>query len=142
MPTYIQSVDAPIQLSWDSGVTWKTLVCLTNYSAPLAVPTNETDTFCGKLVGTGNAAMDFSGEAVVDATPNSNQVSVEDLAAAELAGTVLQARIAVPGTGSVGSQLYFRSDVIVESVTPKGTANDYIKFDFSLKGQGIPVIAP
>lgn len=142
MSTYVQSVDAPIQISFDGGTTWKTLVCLTNYSAPLAMPTNETDTFCGKLVGTGNAALDFSGEAVNDVAPNVNQVSFEDLAAYVISGDVLKARVAVPGTGSVGTQIFLQTDILVESVTHKGTANDYIKFDFSLKGQGLPSLTP
>lgn len=134
------SVNIPIQLSFDNGVTWKDLVCLTNYSSPLTNPLNETPTFCGKEVGEGIPALDFTGEAVSELEPDSMQVSQGDLELAMMAGTRPLARTVTPTTGSVGNLMRRESRVVVESVTPKGAADDVLKFDFSLKGVGTPTI--
>lgn len=142
MSLRIQSVLAPIKLSFDDGLTWKDLVCLTNYNAPLNNSTNDTETFCGKLVGQGNAALDFSGEAVCDLEPDSDMVSYNDLNSVILSKSVILGRVVYPGTGSVGSNLHLQTEIVVESTTLKGTANDYLKFDFSLKGQGVPQVVP
>lgn len=135
---YVQSVNVPLQVSFDNGVTWKDVVCLVNYNDNLAVPTNDTDTFCGRLTGTGNPALDFTGECVHDIEPLSTQVSWDELSDALLAGTTFKARKVYPKSGSVGSIIYLQSDAIVESIGGKQTSNDYVKFDFSIKGQGIP----
>jgi hypothetical protein len=135
------SVNIPIQLSFDDGVTWKDLVCLTNYSAPLTNPLNETNTFCGKEIGEGVPALDFTGEGVSKIEePLVNQVSQGELEIAMMAGQRPLARTVLPGTGSIGSLMRRESRVVIESVTPKGAADDVYKFDFSLKGVGIPTI--
>lgn len=134
------SVNIPIQLSFDNGETWKDLVCLTNYSAPLTNPLNETETFCGKEVGEGIPALDFTGEAVSELEPLSTQVSQGDLELAMIAKERPLARTVSPITGSIGNLMRRESRVVVESVTPKGAANDVYKFDFSLKGVGVPTI--
>lgn len=137
----VASVLVPIQLSFDNGTTWKDLVCLTNYSSPLTNDLNETLTFCGKEVGEGIPALDFSGEAVSKMPALVNQVSQGDLEEAMMGKVRPLARIVYPTTGSAGSTMRRESQVVVESVTPKGAANDVLKFDFSLKGVGTPTIS-
>lgn len=136
----IPAVNIPVQLSFDGGTTWKDLVCLTNYNSPLTNSLTETETFCGKEVGEGIPALDFSGEAVSELEPLTTQVSQGDLELAMLAKVRPLARTAYPTTGSVGNLMKRQSSVVVESVTPKGTAGDVLKFDFSLKGVGTPTI--
>lgn len=147
MSTYVNSAANPLQLSFDGGVTWKDLVCVTNYNRGLSATLTETDTLnCGTLQGSGSPKFDFSGEAVTDVDPSPTQVSQEDLEAAILtqatSGTVIWARTRWPSTGSVSSLLYLQGKVKIESVNQKNAPNDYVKFDFSLKGDGIPTLTP
>jgi hypothetical protein len=138
--TTVSSVSVPVQLSFDDGLTWKDLVCLTNYSNPLANSLNAQESFCGVFQGQGVPSMDFSGEAICDLTPNPTEVSMQDLDSAMLAQQILLARVVYPGTGSVGTLLYRKSEVVVENVTLKGSTNALLMFDFSLKGQGTPTV--
>ena len=138
--TTVQSVNVPIQLSFDNGTTWKNLVCLTNTTSPLANSLNAQESYCGNFQGQGIPTMDFSGEAICDFTPGATEVSLHDLESAMLASQVLIARQVYPGTGSVGNLLFRKSEVVVESTSLKGATNQLLMFDFSLKGQGIPVV--
>lgn len=145
---YQQSSNFPIMLSFDGGATFKELVCVIDYTAPLTLSTTDTDTLsCGRLVGVGAVAFDFNGEGVTDLEPDADQVSLVDLesqiiAHATGAGPII-ARVAYPGSGSSGALYFKQGYVFVVTATKKASANDLIKFDFELKGQGIPdIIAP
>lgn len=141
MSIKIQSKDLPLELSFDNGVTWKELICLTNYTSNLSATTTDTETLtCGRLVSPGTPAFDFSGEAVCDLEPAAGQVSLRDLETVLLAQTTILARQQYNTNGSIGSLYYKRGEVVVESANNKPTPNDYVKFDFSLKGTGLPVI--
>jgi len=141
--TTVSSVQVPVQLSFDEGVTWKDLVCLTNYTNPLANSLNAQESFCGVFQGQGIPGMDFSGEAICDLEPNPAEVSMQDLDSAMMASQVIRGRVVYPGTGSVGNLLYRHTELVIESVTLKGSTNSLLMFDFSLKGQGTPtVVAP
>lgn len=143
MGTYVQSSANPLELSFDGGTTWKVLVCPTNLNRNLAATLTETDTItCGTLQGAGSPKFDFSGEAVTDIDPGATQCSQEELEGALLTSTPILGRMRYPSTGSISSLLYIRGTVMVESVGQKNQANDLVKFDFSLKGTGIPTIAP
>lgn len=141
---YLQSSVLPLMLSFDGGTSWKQLVCVTNYTDNMSVGNTETETLnCGTLQGAGSPKFDFAGEAVADYNPGSTLVSRKDLETAMLAGTTIKARLANPGTGSVGWLYYKQGDVLVISVNGKVSPNDLSKFDFSLKGQGTPsIVAP
>jgi hypothetical protein len=144
----VQSSANPLELSFDGGTTWKTLVCVTNYNRNLSSTLTETETLnCGTLQGSGAPKFDFSGEAVTDISPSASQVSQEDLELAILnqyngVGVPVQARTRWPATGSVSSLLYMKGAVKVESVNQKNAPNDLVKFDFSIKGTGIPELSP
>lgn len=143
MGTYVQSSANPLELSFDNGSTWKVLVCPTNWTRNLAATLTETDTItCGTLQGAGTPKFDFSGEAVTDIDPGALQCSQEDLEGVLLTSTPILARVRYPSSGSISSLLYLRGSVYVESVGQKNQANDLIKFDFSLKGTGVPTLAP
>lgn len=143
MSERLQSSVVPLQISDDSGVTWKDLICVTNYTNPLSRSKNETETLnCGVLTGSGPVKFDFSGEGVCDVTPGATQVSLDDLRTWLLADTVLQARITNPSTGSVGTKIFLQGEVTVEKADVKASPSDLIKFDFALKGQGNPTNVP
>ncbi len=143
MSRQVMSTENPLELSFDGGTTWKVLICPTNFTRNLAATLTETDTItCGTLQGVGTPKFDFSGEAVTDIDPGTTQCSQEDLDNAVIAGTLLQARLRWPSTGSISSLLYLKGNVYVESVGQKNTANDLVKFDFSIKGTGVPIVTP
>lgn len=138
----VQSKVIPIQLSFDSGSTWRDLVCITNMSAPLAKSINEVESYCGTHNGQGQPKLDFTGEAVCDLVPDPDQISYDEAADLVIDDTIFLARVANPLTGSVGSLLYLETEAIFESVTYKGSANQVVLFDFSIKGQGVPTRTP
>lgn len=142
--TELQSSNLPIQLSFDGGATFKDLVCTTNYSSDLSLGTTETETLtCGTLIGVGAPKFDFTGEAVTDLEPLASQVSLVDMETQLLAGTKIIARIASPSSGSAGALYFKQGYVYVTKAALKASPNDLIKFDFELKGVGIPdIVAP
>lgn len=141
--TNVQASANPLELSFDAGTTWKVLVCPTSVNRNLSATLTETDTLtCGTLQGAGAPKFDFSGEAVTDIDPGALQCSQEDLENVLLTSTPILARMRYPSSGSISSLLYLRGTVMVESVGQKNQANDLVKFDFSLKGTGLPTIAP
>jgi len=143
MSVYVNAADNPLELSFDGGTTWKMLVCATNWTRNLSATLTETETLnCGTLQGVGAPKFDFSGEAVTDIAPDASQVSQEDLEALILTGGTILGRVRWPSTGSVSSLLYLKGSLKVESVNQKNSANDLVKFDFSLKGTGLPQLAP
>lgn len=141
--TNVQASANPLELSFDGGTTWKILVCPTNWTRNLAATLTETDTLtCGTLQGAGAPKFDFSGEAVTDIDPSATQCSQEDLENVLLTNTAILGRVRYPSSGSMSSLLYLRGTLLVESVNQKNSANDLVKFDFSLKGTGLPTLAP
>jgi hypothetical protein len=142
----VNSSANPLELSFDGGVTWKTLVCVTNYGRNLGATLTETETLnCGTLQGAGSIKFDFSGEAVTNIDPLPTQVSQEELEAqllTQATGILALARTRWPSSGSVSSLLYLQGEVYVESVNQKNAPNDLVKFDFSLKGNGVPSLTP
>lgn len=143
MSTTVQANQNPLELSFDGGTTWKILVCPTNWTRNLNATLTETDTLtCGTLQGVGAPKFDFSGEAVTDIDPSATQCSQEDLENALLSSSLIMGRVRYPSTGSISSLLYLRGSLYVEKVGQKNQANDLVKFDFSLKGNGLPTLAP
>lgn len=143
MAVRISSKLMPLELSFDGGTSWKTLVCVSDYTGNLSQSTTETETLtCGTLVSQGAVKFDFSGSAVADLDPAAGLVSMEDLENCILASTEIKARQQYNVSGSVGQYYYKEGTVIVESVNNKQTAADFVKFDFSLKGTGLPTKTP
>lgn len=133
----IQSVNMPLQLSFDNKVTWKDLVCLTDYQIPLNSPLTATDTFCGKKVGVGNIEFNPSGTAVCEVIPLTTEVSAPELLDAQNGKTSIHFRAQNPQAGSVGLLLYIAGSCKVTNVTIIGTANNLITFTFQLTGEGV-----
>jgi hypothetical protein len=133
----IQSSDMPIELSFDNGVTWKDLVCLTDYQIPLNSPVTATDTFCGKKVGVGNIEFNPSGTATCEVIPDAGEASASELLDVQNAKSSIRFRVQNPQSGSVGQLLYIAGSCKVTNVTIIGTANNLITFTFQLTGEGV-----
>lgn len=141
----IQASGIPIQISADSGVTWKTLICLKNYNVPISRSTNESETFCGKSVGLGALSFNPQGNAVCDTEPDSDEVTLNQMLIWLNEKTELMFRTAYPQSsgvlGSIGDEFYVAGNCFVVSVNTIFTTNDVVNFDFELRGFGTLSIA-
>jgi hypothetical protein len=133
----INAKDMPIELSFDSGVTWKILVCLKDISVPLQTPVTAEDTYCGKKVGVGLIEFNPSGNAVCETRPDTDEVSADDLIQLMAAGTSFLFRVQNPTSGSIGFGLYLSGSCKCTQCNITGTANGLVNFAFTLTGEGI-----
>lgn len=133
----INAKDMPIELSFDSGVTWKILVCLKDISVPLQTPVTAEDTYCGKKVGVGLIEFNPSGNAVCETRPDTDEVSADDLIQLMAAGTSFLFRVQNPTSGSVGFGLYLSGSCKCTQCNITGSANGLVNFAFTLTGEGI-----
>ena len=136
----LQASGYPIKLSSDNGVNWKTLICLKNYNVPIQRTTNESETFCGKSVGLGNVSFNPQGNAVVDTTPDSDEVTYGQMLIWLDGKTPLQFRTAIPDSsgvaGSIGDELFVKGNCYVTNLNLVFATNDVVNFDFTLTGFG------
>jgi len=137
--TALQSISYPLQVRPSGGNgTWYTLVCLENYSVPLARATNVAETFCGPFTGLGAATFSFTGSAVCNATPAATEVTMTDMVNWLLNITLLDARAEAPvGGGSTGDDLFVEGNVYVTAVEPQFSTGQVVKFTFTLSGTGL-----
>jgi hypothetical protein len=136
----IQASGIPIKFSSDSGVTWKTLICLKNYNVPITRSTNESETFCGKSVGLGALSFNPQGNAVVSTTPASDEVTLEQMLIWITGKTELLFRTAYPtasgSLGSIGDEFFVKGSCYIVSVNMVFATNDVVNFDFEARGFG------
>jgi hypothetical protein len=142
----IQGSQISLQLSPDNGVTWKDLVCLETYNLPLQTTVTETETFCGVAIGLGQVKFTPSGQGVCETAPTTNQVTIKDLQAWQIAKTKLLFRSQYPQTsgagGSMGSIVSLNGNCYVTATQETFATVDVVKFTFTLSGQGVPSQTP
>lgn len=133
----IQGELAPIQLSSDGGITWKTLVCLETSNVPLATTVNEVETNCGVAVGLGAIKFNPAGSAVAEAIPTSNQVTYKDLLGWQVAKTLIMFKVEYPGSGGqYGMNLALSGTCYVTSTDVTLETGKVITFTYTLTGTG------
>lgn len=132
--TRISAETMPPRFSDDAGVTWQTLVCITDWTLTGATTTNETETFCGKFTSTGVPGMTGSANAVANTTPTATEVSVEEATNWWLNKTPLQFKVNYPDPA--GTDLYIAASALITNVTVNGTAGQDVSFsiDWALQG--------
>jgi hypothetical protein len=143
----IQASGVPIEFSSDNGVTWKSLVCLKSYNVPLTRSTNESETFCGKSVGLGAESFNPQGNAVCSTTPDSDEVTLNQMIIWWKNKTELLFRTAYPtasgAAGSLGDEFFLKGSCYVISANLVFSTNDVVNFDFECRGFGeIDIAAP
>lgn len=135
--TRISAELMPPQFSSDGGTTYKTLVCVTDWSLNGNTSTNDTDTFCGRFTSTGVASATGSANAVANTTPTAlSEVSLEDAFGWWVNKTALKFRAQYPATGSPGTDFYAQGDAVITNVTVTGTAGQDVQFslDWAING--------
>jgi len=146
----IQSSNAPIQFRKVGTIPWKTMVCVENYSVPVATTVTTTDTFCGRAVGLGPRDFTPTLSAVCEAVPTATQMTYQDALVAQINGDLYEFLVEVPGTGpapgsgslSVGSQIYLNGQGYFTNTELQGAVNDVLKFTTTFTGQGDLDITP
>lgn len=132
----IQSSNVPIELSFDNGVNWLTLVCLTQYNVPVDTPTNIVETFCGTEVGLGSTTFNPTGTAVCKVDPDTNQVTYQQMLTTQMNELEIMFRVQYPGTGSIGSTIYLKGTCYVTNTDLQLNTGQTVQFGWTLTGTG------
>lgn len=132
----IQSTLVPLELSFNNGATWQTLVCLTQHNMPLERATNVTETFCGTETGLGALTFNPSFTAVVKTDVASNQVTYNRLLTAMNNEELIMFRIQNPTSGSIGLYFYISGTAYVTSLDLQFQTGQTIQFTGTLTGTG------
>lgn len=134
--TPIQSIDSPIYLSVDNGVTWKYLVCTSGWTLSVTTQSTTTDTQCGRFVGLGAKEFNYSVNAVCSYEQQANEVGLNDIQGWNDANTALQVLVESPRLGSYapGAAYFAQGSFYVSAYTIVDNTNDPIKFTVTLLG--------
>lgn len=132
----INAKSMPLEISFDSGVTYKTVVCIIDLQVALSTPTEEDDTYCGKKVGQGSIEFNPSGNLVIETNPTATEASFDDLVEKMAAGATVFFRLQNPLSGSIGRGFYLSGEVLITELTPAGTASGLMKCSFAMRGTG------
>lgn len=132
----IQAKSMPLEISFDGGVTYKTLICLIDLQMALSTPLEEDDTYCGPKVGQGPIKFNPSGNVVIETNPDSDECSFDELLERMASGTSVHFRLQNPLSGSTGRGFYLAGEALVNELTPQGTANGLEKCSFAMTGTG------
>lgn len=143
----IQAINVPFQLSADGGLTYLTVVCVSEHTLPLTRDTTDTNTQCGVAVGIGPVKFNPTFNAVCNTENNPGQVSMQQMKKWLIDGTQLKYRVQDPQTstsagGSVGSNAYLSGQCLISAVTETYTVGDVVKYSGTLKGIGVPSYTP
>ena len=135
----IQSSTSPIELSFDSEVSWQVLVCLEAYNVPTELPTTVTDTLtCGPVVGVGSQTFNPTGTAICTADPVAgSQVTYNRLQIAQNTSETIKFRVRNPSSGSTGNNYFLKGSCLVTSLDLQFSPNDVVKFSWTLTGTGV-----
>lgn len=140
MPNAIQGEAQDIYISFDDGVTFKTLVCLQSGSVDNEVNTTEEETNCGPILSVGDMKASASFDAVCETAPSGSQCTYKDLLTAMNDKTVIVVKYENPvvtgaSTGAVYHQTF---DAYVTALSNSyGIGNGLVKFSGTIQSTGV-----
>lgn len=126
----------PLELSFDNGVVYKTLICLIDLQAALSTAVEEEDTYCGPKVGQGPLKFNPSGNIVIETNPTATEASFDELLEKMAAAETVLFRWQNPLSGSTGRGFYLGGEALITELTPQGTAQGLMKCSFTMIGTG------
>lgn len=136
--TTAQGELAPLSLSSDGGITWKTLVCLETYKVPLDTTVNEDETNCGVAVGLGAIKFKPTGTAIMEVNPDSTMVTYEDMVKWQTGKTLIMFKTEYPASGGqYGKNIALSGTCYVTATGGTFQTGKVITFDFTLTGTGL-----
>lgn len=126
------------QISEDSGVTWKTIICLTNSTITGGSASTSTVTRCGTNTTTTNNATTVSGEGEIRGDVASTEISYLRLQQLRDAGTIVQFKRqnTALNTIAVGEIDYAAFDALITEVTASAPADGVFTFTWSVTSTG------
>lgn len=138
----IQSSLIPLEVSEDKGLTWLQLICMSDYNVTMDSQTTDTNTQCGIAVGSGPIKFGATGTAVDDAAPAAGQVTWNKMLTWQVIKEEIMFRVQWPqgATGSHGSAFFIEGTGLVVKNDGKFTVGDVVKYNFEIKGTGLPII--
>jgi len=139
---YLQAKNYPPEFSSDSGTTWKTLICVSDWSLDGSNAVSKEETFCGQITGVGTPGMSGSANAACDTAPSGTQVSYKDALSWFAGSTLLQFRVQDPASGTPGTNFYTKFDCYITSLQQTFAAGEVIKFSIGWESTGALDITP
>ncbi|CAB4140258.1 hypothetical protein UFOVP402_16 [uncultured Caudovirales phage] len=133
-----QFSEQSVEVSTDSGATWKPLVCLQSAEVSTELPLTEEDTNCGTFVGLGVMKMNSPIECVCEASPTVSQITYEDVLAFQKARQLVQFRYQNAAVGSVGqgASFYHKAEGYFVNASLTGQTGNVIKFSTEFRAIG------
>jgi predicted secreted protein len=134
----IQGNNVTVEISTDSGTTYKTLICETRSGIQITRDTTQTQTKCNAgttVLGLGAYSWSMSFDAVVDTAPSGSQVTYNDMLGWVTSGTALTARIEEAGEFTHEGSVYV-TDLSLDAAT-----GEAVSFSGTLSGTGALTIA-
>lgn len=133
-PTTIQSNLVPIAVSTDSGSTYKNIVCKKSWGFNGSTATNVEETDCGPLVGLGSNNFTFDFEAVMNTTPDSDQVSAKGLLDIWNNQTQVMLKVLYPSPG--GTNIFISGVAYLTSYTLVNQVGNLMTVTGTFTGNG------
>lgn len=124
----IQSEAFFVELSADSGSTWKSVVCETDSSGSFESTTNSVLTKCGTFTTDGEQTATVEYNGVVKSDPAAGELSYEQILAYWKAGTTLRIRRENPAGGA---NIYQVMDGTITSLSDASAAGELVTFSFT-----------
>jgi len=140
----IQGSTQSVDISFDNGSTWDSLICLRTSSVNGSVDSTVEQTNCGTFTSIGKPNMTIDFDAICETAPESDQVSYSALLTAFKNGTQIVARVQNPVvTGSsAGASYYQKFDAYITSLTLNQSTTEFINFSGTLTSNGLIDIDP
>ena len=137
----LNAVSYPPEFSTD-GSTWKTLICVKDWTLSGTNTVNKEETFCAVYSAIGIPEMSGSANAVADTAPSSTQVSYEDALGWFAAGTLIYFRVQDPASGTPGSNFYTSFTCYITSIEQSFAYAQKVGFSIGWDSTGTLDIAP
>lgn len=135
----VRGQDVLLQISSDTGTTWKDIICLTTNTVNR---TRETQTAPFTKCNVATAAQEVTPlgyswemtfDALVDTSPTASQVTFKDMQLLFDNGTTVMVRQQYDGTGS---EFYDVGTAILTSLTSERPADGFVQFAGTFTGSG------
>jgi len=134
--TTVLGQNVPLTVSTDAGTTYRTVVCnkAWGFTGDTSITEDESD--CGPHTAVGQAKWSFSVEGLLNTTPESTEISGEELLSLWANKTSFLIKCQYPTSGTPGGDMYIQGSVYLTNYQVNKTTNGFISFTGTLTGDG------
>ena len=128
----------PLLLSFDAGITYKTLICLQQFDEAIDAPIDEQETDCGKVTTPGTIGAIVNFQAICETNPSASQCTLQDCKLAIKAGTLVWVKYQNPADDYVaeGEAFYSNYGAYLSNVTTTKVTAQAIAFSGTINSTG------